>query len=80
MCRSLGPDTVVLHVDYAISCTEGYTPILVLCSILVVLWPIGLPAYMYWLMYTNQELIQADDKTALAEFDFMVGDCKCMIK
>ena len=64
-------------VDYAISCTgDGYTPVLLLCSVLVLVWPFGLPAFMLKLMWDAQEGIQNDDKAALQEFDFMIGDYK----
>ena len=52
ICRNLGPSDSVLEVDYAISCTDAavYTPVLILCSVLVIVWPFGLPAFMFKLM------------------------------
>jgi hypothetical protein len=75
ICRELGPNESVLVVDYAINCNDDeYTAVLLLCSVLVVVWPFGLPAFMLKLLWDAQEGIQNDDKVALQQFDFMIGD------
>ena len=105
ICRDIGPNDAVLQVDYAISCVDdGYAKVLVLCSVLVLVWPFGLPAFMFvsalsrllqysflpsrfryvpnatvgvqYLMWDAREAIQNEDKAALQEFDFMIGDYK----
>jgi hypothetical protein len=43
---------------------------------LVLLWPIGLPAGLFFAMYRVRGKIQDDDEDTICVFDFVLGDYK----
>ena len=50
-CRDLGPSLAVLHADYNMECSSReYAVLEGVCYGLVMLWPIGLPAALFWSM------------------------------
>jgi hypothetical protein len=52
VCRNIGADISVLHVDYSVNCnSSGHTALYVICIVLVFLWPIGVPAGLLFSMY-----------------------------
>jgi len=76
-CRSIGLTSSVLTVDYSVECeSETYTLIWISCAVLVVLWPIGLPSGLLFMMWKERELIQAGDPDTVQKFDFVLGDYK----
>ena len=40
------------------------------------LWPIGLPATLFFSMWRERKLIQEEDRDTLQKFDFALGDYK----
>jgi hypothetical protein len=77
VCRDLGPETSILVTDYSINCDDdSYSSMVLVCGTLVLVWAIGLPAFMFGLMYRSRDLIAAKDKETLQTFDFMIGDFK----
>jgi hypothetical protein len=76
-CRNLGYGSSVLLADYKIHCEDDVHTWLFLVSLgLVLLWPIGLPAFLLYTMYTKKALLLAKDEDTMAQFDFVVGDYK----
>jgi hypothetical protein len=77
-CRDLGHGVEVLDVDYTIDCeSEWYVwQLRPACAMLLLLWPIGLPSLLFWLMWSARERIMDDDHDTLMEFDFVIGDYK----
>jgi hypothetical protein len=76
-CRSIGHETSVLSVDYGVECeSQTYTLIWLSCAVLVVLWPIGLPSGLLYMMWKERELILAGDPDTVQKFDFVLGDYK----
>ena len=50
-CRDLGSGIAVLHADYNLECSSPeYAVLEGVCYGLVMLWPIGLPAALFWSM------------------------------
>eukprot|EP01046_Picozoa_sp_COSAG06_P031452 COSAG06_NODE_3065_length_5901_cov_5.700965_2_plen_1264_part_00 len=78
ICRDLGgePLSSVLEVDYSIDCEEDKALRYVRQLLLVVIWPIGLPAMLFLWMYHAKDLILAEDEDTLQKFDFVLGDYK----
>ena len=75
ICRDIGGGTSVLLVDYAIECNGmGYNMMWIFCAGGVILWPIGLPALMFYKMYRARSEILAQDEDTLATYAFMLGD------
>ena len=76
-CRSIGDDAAVLYIDYSLDCDSGtYTVLYISLLLLMVLWPIGVPAVLFWQMRGSKDLILAEDPDALQKFDFVLGDYK----
>ena len=74
MCRDLG-DVAVLHSDYTTECyTASWYATASLCGVLGVLWPIGLPALLYFSMRKDLDLIKSGDEDTLKFWDFAIGD------
>ena len=71
-CRRIGEEAAILKVDYAMDCTSSeYTAVLLTCSVLLVLWPIGVPSFLFYKMYKVREDIIGQDKETLQKFDFV---------
>ena len=74
MCRDLG-DMAVLNTDYTTVCyTSEWYMIASVCGVLVLLWPIGLPAVLFFSMRRVLPLIKAGDEDTLKFWDFALGD------
>lgn len=74
MCRNLG-DTWVLHTDYTFECyTSNWYLLASICGVLAILWPIGLPAFLYHRLRKDQTLIHEEDVDTLKFWDFAIGD------
>jgi hypothetical protein len=74
MCRNLG-DVWVLHTDYSVQCyTTSWYGMAFVCGILVILWPIGLPAFLFYRMKKQLHLIRKEDEDTLRFWDFALGD------
>ena len=79
LCRDLGPDTNprhVLHTDYNVDCDEISTLRWTLGPALVLLWPIGVPAVLFSLMFRVRTKIISGDEDVTNMFNFLVGDYK----
>lgn len=64
-------------VDYSIDCdSDDYQWLLLSCAALVVIWPLGLPATLFYSMWRDRTLIQEEDRDTLQKFDFALGDYK----
>ena len=76
-CRELGPDHAVLAVDYSIDCGSAhYGSIFTMAVVLLILWPFGLPALLFFKLWKAREGIMAEDEDTVAQFDFVLGDYK----
>jgi hypothetical protein len=74
-CRSLGNGESVLAVDYNIDCNSPeYASIFLVCSVLVVVWPLGLPVLLFYTMWKEKEDIHEQDRETLQKFNFCLGD------
>ena len=77
ICRDIGLDQAVLAVDYTIDCGSSYYTALVLFgTVLVVLWPFGLPLFLLYKLWDAREDILAEDKHVIAQYDFVLADYK----
>eukprot|EP01047_Picozoa_sp_COSAG01_P019293 COSAG01_NODE_1068_length_11878_cov_45.012395_4_plen_1116_part_00 len=79
LCRDLGPGTTpgrVLHADYGVDCDETLLVRNGLGVLLVVIWPIGVPAMLLVLMLRYREAIVTQDENVLRMFQFVVADYK----
>ena len=74
-CRQLGTDASVMNANYGSSCeSDEYILVLVVCSLLTIVWAIGIPATLFWEMYKVRELITEGDPDTLQKFEFVLGD------
>jgi hypothetical protein len=79
LCRNLGPNTVpasVLQLDYTIDCDETATLRYLGGGALVLLWPVGLPAGLFYAMHKHRAKILIGDEATLRTFAFVLGDYK----
>ena len=79
LCRELGEHgddpSAVLEVDYSLDCESSeYTVVVMACSLLVLLWPIGLPTLLLYSLYNARTSIMEEDPDALRKFNFILGD------
>ena len=71
-CRRIGEEAAILKVDYAMDCTSAeYTAVFLACSVLLILWPIGVPTCLFYMMYKVRRDIIGEDKETLQKFDFV---------
>lgn len=78
-CRELGPQSApfsVLHIDYTITCDTTQWTRWLGGGLLVLIWPIGLPTFLFITMFKAKEKILADDNLTLQTFDFVLADYK----
>eukprot|EP01047_Picozoa_sp_COSAG01_P049848 COSAG01_NODE_4981_length_4573_cov_2.672105_2_plen_1101_part_00 len=76
-CRDLGPDTIpgsVLHADYGVDCDSTWGWRNGLGVVLVLLWPIGIPAALLMSMLRHRKSIVAQDSETTRMFFFIVAD------
>ena len=74
-CRVLAPGISVLQSDYTIDCnSDQYAVLWTTCGILVIAWPIGMPALLFLMMYRARDKIAAGNEDTLQEFNFVLGD------
>jgi hypothetical protein len=78
-CRDLGPGLSVLQADYTVDCgSDEYLALFASCSVLVVLWPVGMPVALFVAMFRVRKKIKNDQhpdhKDTLETFSFVLGD------
>ena len=76
LCRDLGPNTSpasVLHADYTVDCDETATLRYLGGGALVLLWPVGMPAGLFYAMHARRAKIVAGDEATLRTFAFVLG-------
>ena len=73
-CRELGLDESILHADYNLDCNSTMAPRWAGGGFLVLLWPIGLPATLFFAMYRNRQKILEEDEDTIQVYDFVLGD------
>ena len=73
-CRELGLGDSILHADYNIDCNSTLALRWIGGSFLVLLWPIGLPACLFFFMYKARHKIMTDDEDTVRQFEFVLGD------
>ena len=79
LCRDLGPNTSptsVLHADYNVDCEATQALRWAVGSALVLAWPIGLPALLFYLMFRARARIVAGDEDTVGMFNFLIADYK----
>jgi hypothetical protein len=74
MCRELGFNDSVLHIDYTVDCEATSALRWAIGGVLVLLWPVGLPALLFTAMYRVRAKIHDDDEDTLLIFAFVLGD------
>ena len=79
-CRFLG-DTYVLESDYSLQCyTDAWYYRAYFCSLLIVLWPIGVPALIYYNLYIVRDKLLEEAKQGGGEttdfWEFAIGEYK----
>ena len=53
-CRKIGDDSTIMSMDYEIDCdSDAYTATFIVCLVLTLLWPIGVPSYLLYSMRRN---------------------------
>lgn len=73
MCRNLG-DVWVMQADYGTECyTDEWYLIAGICSMLVVLWPVGLPTLLFFKIRRAVPLIRQGDEDTLKFWEFAIG-------
>ena len=66
--------------DHAVTCTEDgsytaeYIGIVILCSVLVIAWPIGMPVLLFSNLFAVRAKLKAQDEDTLKLFGSVVGD------
>lgn len=81
-CREVGPGTSVLIADYSVTCTQDgqmtaeYSTLTMASSLLVALWPVGIPVMLFTQMYRARKLIREQDEETLQQYSFVIGDYK----
>ena len=61
--------------NYGSSCeSDEYILVVMVCSLLTIVWAIGIPATLFWEMYKVRDLIAEGDHDTLSKFDFVLGD------
>jgi hypothetical protein len=76
-CRMLANDWSVLHVDYRVHCeSDQYFAVQFACTVLIFLWPIGVPVLVFVMLHRNYNLIKARDPETLQMFAFLLEDYK----
>lgn len=79
-CREVGLGESILVADHDVHCTlDGdftaeYTGLLVLCGMLVIAWPIGVPILLFVNLFAVRAKIQERDEATLKLFGSVVGD------
>ena len=73
-CRELGLDESILHADYNVDCSATMLLRWAGGGFLVLLWPIGLPAALFFAMYGNRQSIMEEDEDTIQAYDFVLGD------
>lgn len=74
-CRSLATDYSVLYADYSLECGSfAYVTMAVVCVVLVLIWPVGVPMGLYYMMWKEKAEILSEDEAVLGKFGFALGD------
>ena len=80
-CRDIGQDASILDADYAMACeSSDYDLLSFACIVLTLLWPIGVPGFLFYNMFKVRKEIMEEDKDALQKFDFVCATtCFCCL-
>ena len=71
-CRKIGDGESILGADYAMDCqSSDYDFLFFACFALTLLWPIGVPAFLFYNMFKVRKEIMEGDKDTLQKFDFV---------
>jgi predicted outer membrane repeat protein len=73
-CRELGLGDSILHADYNVDCNSTMALRWIGGNLLVLIWPIGLPACLFFFMYKVRHKIMADDEDTVRQFEFVLDD------
>jgi hypothetical protein len=74
-CRGVSADLSVLGTDYSIDCgSDGYGAFFYVAVLCIVLLPIGVPAFMYFQLWSHRERILAGDLETCRQFDSLIGN------
>ena len=77
LCREVGPGHSILAVNYSIDCgSTYYSSLRLFAFVLLVVWPLGLPALLFFMLWKARAGIIAEDEDITAQFDFVLGDYK----
>eukprot|EP01045_Picozoa_sp_COSAG04_P010698 COSAG04_NODE_661_length_11448_cov_24.495903_3_plen_104_part_00 len=72
VCRTIGEDASILNADYTMVCQSSeYNFLLFACILLTLLWPIGVPGFLFYSMYRARKEIMQGDVDTLQKFDFV---------
>jgi hypothetical protein len=74
ICRELAQGQSVLEADYELDCTESAGLRYGVNGMLLIIWPIGLPAVLYLWMIRSKPDILSEDPDTLQKFDFVLAD------
>ena len=75
LCREVADDMSILHADYSVACeSTEYATVSFVCTVLTLLWPVGVPGGLFYAMYQVRSEILAGDKDTLQKFDFVLAD------
>ena len=88
-CRQIGTDASVMVVDYDIDCESAhYTTVMWVCLGLSIIWSVGVPGVLLFLMHRIKHLIPPDDDVErsawpssadsdrVQKFNFVLSDYK----
>lgn len=71
-CRTVGEDASILNADYAVDCeSPDYQILFYACVALTLIWPVGVPGFLFYSLYRERKEIMDDDVDALQKFDFV---------
>lgn len=76
-CRTIGENAAVLAVDYGMDChSSTYRGLQLVLGLLVIIWPVGVPASLFFELYNKRDLILAKDPKTLERYAFALDDYK----
>ena len=79
-CRQIGEGESILDADYAMDCeSSDYTFLFFACFALTLLWPIGVPGFLFYNMYKARKQIMEEDRDTLQKFDFVCATTRLCV-
>jgi hypothetical protein len=68
-CQRLGAEHEFLQVDFQTDCnTGGYITLIIVAVVMVLVYPVGIPAALFTLMWQNREELAKQDSQARSDF------------